>query len=588
MEYLSDSDLDGASSSSSISASPARLKKRTKPARVDVVDHSRGIESDEDSSSSTASSQDKGAAPPSTPGTAAAGSGTDVTTPAPLRSAGEGGAGPSTGKASSGRPRYFSGPDWSVKCFNCNKRGHMSGECPNPPAPQACFLCGDDSGHHKSNACPHRMCYNCGGQGHDSRRCPAKDRASSGGRGRHSFAASLGRGKGYLGGAEEQRGILQQVGPLGVRAPLPTQHGAVAGVSQEFQWCTALLMGLETPDCGAALRMARQHHGKQAAALEDDLSKVTCAACGQRGHAVCGVAQLRHAAGWAPTARPTIGLLQADGVGRSGCSNCGSDEHWEHACTLPRFSVSARLFRDGQVVNCHLCGEEGHLMMHCPQQKRRARSSGRGLPPSRGRAGGGAWQGVSYKRTPPPPPQAGGGEHDDSSDHDLALIVTVPNKAAGKGQASGAPRSVSARRPATKAAYYQNSVAIAEQRAEILAGAGTDSRRKKKLLQRLKRRAKLSGEAQSIGGDDSSRSGRSKRGGAGKVGGSKRRRSSSPSAAEGGGGSSQKKARKSKKGPTEGAEKKKKKGKGGKKAPRSGADKPHKNKKRSGNGKASR
>lgn len=60
--------------------------------------------------------------------------------------------------------------DISTVCFQCGKVGHIGANCPNPPKPKPCNLCGMTD--HEQRMCPYnRTCFNCGAPGHLNRDC---------------------------------------------------------------------------------------------------------------------------------------------------------------------------------------------------------------------------------------------------------------------------------------------------------------------------------------------------------------------------------------------------------------------------------
>jgi len=354
-----------------------------------------------------------------------------------------------------------------------------------------------------------------------------QERAASAGR-RQSFGQ---HSQGYLGGAEKERSLLQGWGALGCVAPLPTQHGIIGGVSQELLWSTACVLGRELDGTKAMKRMAKSAHGALALLLSSDLAHVTCVTCGNKGHAACGAVGCKHKHGWRSTERPTLNLLQPAAVGRSACSNCGSGDHWEHACTMPRYSMSSRLFRDGTPVTCHVCGEEGHLIMHCP--KRRARSAPRSGRGGRGGSSAGRGTGRYQQHT------RGGGKWADTP---FGARAGSSGRDGGGGGGSGGGSEFDGRchrggreydssagsltMTVHNDAYWQHNEEVAARRADIQ--DVTDPRRRKKMLKKLRVQAKLSG-ASAGGRRDSGLPDRPKdtsRGSAGR--GKKRSRDSSP------------------------------------------------------------
>ncbi|XP_061490625.1 LOW QUALITY PROTEIN: zinc finger CCHC domain-containing protein 7 [Rhineura floridana] len=64
--------------------------------------------------------------------------------------------------------RYYM-PDKNVTCRNCDKRGHLSKNCPTPKKLPPCCLCAQRG--HLQNSCPARFCLNCCLPGHYSREC---------------------------------------------------------------------------------------------------------------------------------------------------------------------------------------------------------------------------------------------------------------------------------------------------------------------------------------------------------------------------------------------------------------------------------
>ena len=63
------------------------------------------------------------------------------------------------------RSRYYVDPDKSgIRCYNCDERGHMQRDCPEPQRRTPCALCGDLT--HQMRACPRDVCFNCGAPGH--------------------------------------------------------------------------------------------------------------------------------------------------------------------------------------------------------------------------------------------------------------------------------------------------------------------------------------------------------------------------------------------------------------------------------------
>ncbi|XP_067409458.1 zinc finger CCHC domain-containing protein 7 [Emydura macquarii macquarii] len=64
--------------------------------------------------------------------------------------------------------RYYA-TDKNVTCRNCDKRGHLSKNCPTPKKVPPCCLCSERG--HLQNTCPGRFCLNCCLPGHCSREC---------------------------------------------------------------------------------------------------------------------------------------------------------------------------------------------------------------------------------------------------------------------------------------------------------------------------------------------------------------------------------------------------------------------------------
>ncbi|KAI0236325.1 hypothetical protein LSAT2_013119 [Lamellibrachia satsuma] len=79
--------------------------------------------------------------------------------------------GPATVRVKS---RYYRS---NVKCNNCNERGHLMKDCPEPKKQPACILCGLRG--HISRTCPESLCYNCNRPGHGARNCTEPRRSKN-------------------------------------------------------------------------------------------------------------------------------------------------------------------------------------------------------------------------------------------------------------------------------------------------------------------------------------------------------------------------------------------------------------------------
>lgn len=67
---------------------------------------------------------------------------------------------PKKTRVGGGGGRYYIEPvTKSMRCYNCEKTGHMSRDCPNPRKMAPCHLCGDVG--HLSRNCPDELCFNC-------------------------------------------------------------------------------------------------------------------------------------------------------------------------------------------------------------------------------------------------------------------------------------------------------------------------------------------------------------------------------------------------------------------------------------------
>ncbi|KAL9978557.1 hypothetical protein ACROYT_G016089 [Oculina patagonica] len=74
-------------------------------------------------------------------------------------------------KATKQRPRYYTPGKGlpHVRCYNCNEKGHLSQNCPEPKKITVCFLCGGVG--HVKRYCPNELCFNCYEPGHMSKQC---------------------------------------------------------------------------------------------------------------------------------------------------------------------------------------------------------------------------------------------------------------------------------------------------------------------------------------------------------------------------------------------------------------------------------
>ncbi|KAI8521775.1 Zinc finger CCHC domain-containing protein 7, partial [Branchiostoma belcheri] len=75
------------------------------------------------------------------------------------------------------RSRYYRDISHSrVRCRNCDRVGHLSKVCPEPPRKSACFLCGGRD--HQSSTCPTAVCHFCSNPGHQTRYCKGRYRCA--------------------------------------------------------------------------------------------------------------------------------------------------------------------------------------------------------------------------------------------------------------------------------------------------------------------------------------------------------------------------------------------------------------------------
>jgi len=64
--------------------------------------------------------------------------------------------------------RYFEPININIRCYKCNKLGHISFDC-TVEKEQLCYLCGYRG--HSRNACPNELCFNCNFTGHTAKNC---------------------------------------------------------------------------------------------------------------------------------------------------------------------------------------------------------------------------------------------------------------------------------------------------------------------------------------------------------------------------------------------------------------------------------
>jgi len=65
--------------------------------------------------------------------------------------------------------RYFEPININVRCYKCNKSGHISFDC-LVEKEEICYLCGYKG--HSRSACPNELCFNCNFTGHTAKYCP--------------------------------------------------------------------------------------------------------------------------------------------------------------------------------------------------------------------------------------------------------------------------------------------------------------------------------------------------------------------------------------------------------------------------------
>ncbi|XP_052068544.1 zinc finger CCHC domain-containing protein 7-like isoform X2 [Mytilus californianus] len=69
--------------------------------------------------------------------------------------------------------RYYKSS--SVRCHNCNEKGHLSKVCPQPKKVMACYLCGEEG--HSGRTCKNPICFNCNVPGHITNECTKSRRS---------------------------------------------------------------------------------------------------------------------------------------------------------------------------------------------------------------------------------------------------------------------------------------------------------------------------------------------------------------------------------------------------------------------------
>jgi len=188
--------------------------------------------------------------------------------------------------------------DIGMKCFNCDKVGHLARDCKAPMKVQPCNACGAENNHVNPRGgglpprCPLLMtCFSCHTPGHETKNCPAR---------------------GANGNQRNQR------------------------ISRLI--CTT---------CGR-----NDHHRVQCRARPWEVKNplMNCVACGEVGHGCCD-GKGNDADIYIHTEGPAHAT---NGNAQGTCGNCGGDNHWGFACRRVGMDM---IMRSPDMINAAICEE---------------------------------------------------------------------------------------------------------------------------------------------------------------------------------------------------------------------------------------
>jgi hypothetical protein len=205
-------------------------------------------------------------------------------------------------------------PYRAVRCYTCKKMGHLSIDCPFKKMLEPCYLCGQ--GGHSSSWCKaNDCCFICDTPGHMAAACPNKDDMTAAARRcegvppHYGYRLLMTIGPHASGGTRWAR-TRQTVEERRQAAGEAQQHHAGGGSRARHNEIVQRVPPL--PDAQVLMEqfccLCSGPHSSEACyeinRIQNELSLVHCAVCGQRGHASCNT-NILHYEALARSVKPT-------------------------------------------------------------------------------------------------------------------------------------------------------------------------------------------------------------------------------------------------------------------------------------------